>query len=253
MINNGYYVAISYLEKNPFIKKPNVFAHKMDLHKEKEIKSFVSFIKKLCKQGYLLECLINNAGIAKGGPIENLPMKIFREVFEVNFFGLVSLTQNLIPDLIKTRGKIIIVGSMAGRIALPFLSPYVSTKFALEGFSDSLRRELTPFGIQTVLLEPGGIATPIWKKAKKQDASFVDKKYLKSLKEYEKKFIEPNNFSMNPDKAAAQILKIIVKKNPKPRYIIADNRFITYLPILIPTRLFDKLVNKLYSMDYGKA
>ena len=140
---------------------------------------------------------------------------------------------------------------MAGRIALPFLSPYVSTKFALEGFSDSLRRELLPFGIKTVLIEPGGIATPIWNKSKKQDTSFVDNKYKKSLNVFKEIFIESGNSGMDVDKATEYILKIINKKNPKDRYIVAENRFTTFLPLLIPRKIIDKLLLKNFKMDYG--
>jgi short-subunit dehydrogenase len=248
----NYKIIITYLEKNPFIKNKNILAYKVDLKNENNILTFVKEINSLYKQGFNLYYLINNAGIALGGPFENIPLKIVRDVFEVNFFGLISLTQKLIPLLINNKGRIIITGSMAGRIALPFLSPYNSTKFALEGFSDSLRRELNPFGVKTTLLDIGGVNTPIWKKAKKQDISFVEKKYLISLKEFEKNFIDSAQKAMDPEKAAKQIIKILFKKNPKPRYIIADNKFTTYLPTLIPTRLFDKIVSKLFKMDYGK-
>ena len=208
---DNYKVIITYLEKNPFPKNKNIIAYKVDLRNEKEITAFVKQAKAFCKQGLNFKCLINNAGVALGGPVENLPLKIYREVFEVNFFGLLSLTQKLIPCIIKSKGRIIINGSMAGRVALPFLSPYNSTKFAIEGLTDSLRRELNPFGVKTILLETGGVNTPIWTKAKKQDISFVDKKYLKSLKEFEKNFIDAAQKSMDPDKAALQIIKIITE------------------------------------------
>jgi short-subunit dehydrogenase len=251
-IKNGYSLIISFLEKNPFPDQPEVFGYKLDLRIQNEIESFAASVKKHCAQGYHLEYLINNAGVAKGGSIEDLPMEIFREVFEINFFGVVSLTQKLIPELIKTKGTIVIVGSLAGRIALPFLSPYVSTKFALEGFSDSLRRELIPFGIKTILIEPGAIATPIWNNAKKQDISFVSEKYRKSLKNFEDNFIDAGNAGMSSAKAAEQIFKILKKKNPGPRYLIAEKTINNYVPLIIPRKLFDKIVIKLFSMDYGK-
>lgn len=251
LVKNGYYVLISYLIENPFPKEPNIFAYKLDIKIEDEIKNFALAVKQYCKQDYELEYFINNAGIAKGGSIEDIPLKVFREVFEINYFGLVSLTQKIIPDIIQSKGKIVIVGSLAGKVALPFLAPYVSTKFALEGFTDSLRRELIPFGIKTILIEPGAIATPIWNNAKKQDVSFVSKKYLKSLNKFEQNFIEAGNAGMSVDKAAEQIFKILKKKNPKPRYIIAEKNIANYLPLFIPVELFDWLVIKLFSMDYG--
>jgi len=90
---------ISYLEENPFPDAPNIKAQKLDLRKEENIESFFQFVQKYANEGYKIEYLINNAGVALGGPIENIPIKIFREIFEVNYFGLVFLTQKLIPHL----------------------------------------------------------------------------------------------------------------------------------------------------------
>ena len=252
LIKDDYFVIISYLMNNPFSNEPNVSAYKLDIRNQDETESFASAVREHCNQGYQLEYFINNAGVAKGGPVEDIPFKIFREVFEINFFGVVLLTQKLIPELIKSKGTIVIVGSLAGKVALPFLSPYVSTKFALEGFADSLRRELIPFGIKTILIEPGAIATPIWNNAKKQDLSYVSKKYLKSLEKFEKNFIEAGNAGMSVDKAAEQIVKILKKKHPKSRYLIAKKNIDTYLPLLLSSELFDKIVIKLFSMNYGK-
>jgi short-subunit dehydrogenase len=247
----GYSVCISYLEHNPFEREKNVYAKKMDLRIEKEIDGFAAFVMDICRKEYQLTCLFNNAGVALGGPIENLPLHVYRENFQVNLFGLIALTQKLIPLLIRDKGMIVNNGSLAGKIALPFLAPYASSKFALEGYTDSLRREMRPYGIKTVLIEPAAVATPIWNKSKEQDDSFVDKKFKESLNEFQKKFVEPGNSGLNPDVAARQILKIIRKKKPKARYIIAKNRLLSRLQLLIPVRILDKLLNKIFSMDYG--
>lgn len=248
---NGFLVLISYLETNPFSDNQNIKACKMDLRKEEDIGSFFNFCKKYIDEGHEIKYLINNAGVALGGPAENVPIKIYREIFEVNYFGLISLTQKLIPSLIKSKGRIVVMGSMAGKIAIPFLSPYVSTKFALEGFCDSLRREMTPFGVKTILIEPAAVATPIWDKAKKQDSSFLDEKYKKSIKEFTEKFIEAGNSGMNTKKATRQIYKFITKKSPRARYIIAENRFLTFLQTLVPNKLLDLVFLKMFKMDYG--
>ena len=185
-----------------------------------------------------------------GGPFENIPLEIFRSVFDINFFGLISITQRIIPPLIKSRGRLVINGSMAGRVALPFLSPYVSTKYALEGWCDSVRRELNPLGVKTILLEPGGIATPIWTKALAQDYSFADKKYGESLEIFKKNFIASGARGMDTDKAADQIFRVITASRPKTRYIIAQNRIVSYLETLIPDRALDLIVMKMFSMRY---
>lgn len=251
LAHKGYYICASYLDSNSFEDSYYVFSFKMDLRIDDDIKAFVSFIKEHCSEGYELIGLINNAAVALGGPIENLPLNMYRESFEINLFGLISLTQLLIPTLIASKGRIYNMGSMAGLVAMPFLSPYVSTKFALEGFTDSLRREMTPFGIKTVLFEPGGISTPIWEKAKKQDISFADQKYMDSLKIFEVKFIDGGLNGCPVDRASEKIVRVIEKKNPKARYIIDDPVLMTKLLAFLPQRILDRVIKKLFKMDYG--
>ena len=136
---------------------------------------------------------------------------------------------------------------------MPFLSPYVASKFALRGFTHSLRRELLPYGIKTVLIEPAAIATPIWNKAKGQDMSFIDEKYNKSSGEFMEKFVDDGNYGMDVDEAAKKIVRILDKKNPKANYIIAENRFKAYLPTILPHSYIDRKVVEGFSMDYGNG
>lgn len=253
LIAEGYAVFLSYLDQNPFADQIHVFSRKMDIRKPAELASFCRDIKALCSSGQKLAAVISNAGVALGGPIENLPMHIYRDSFEINYFGTVELIQALIPELVQSKGKIILNGSMAGRIAPPFMSPYASTKFAIEGFSDSLRREMNPFGVKTILLEPAAVATPIWNKAKEQDISFVDPKYLKSLYCFRDKFIAGGNQGLNVELAAQRIIEILAKKKPQPRYIITKSRLGSKLLLLIPTAMLDKIFIKMYQMYYGES
>jgi hypothetical protein len=186
-----------------------------------------------------------------GAPIENLPMSFYRNSFEINFFAAVRIIQALLPELIRSKGMIIVNGSNAGRIAMPFLSPYVSTKFALEGFCDSLRREVSPLGVRTVLLEPASVATPIWNKAKQQDVSFIDQKYLKSFISGRDKFVAGGNRGMDVKAAAIMIADILLLEKPKARYIISKNRLISSILQMLPSSVIDKAVPKIYKMDYG--
>ena len=248
----GYTVIISYLETNPFAGRSNIIAHKLDLRDSASINSFATLVNRYCSEGHCLEYFINNAGIALGGPFENLPMEIYRSVMEINFMGLVALTQNILSCLIRSRGRLVINGSMAGRIALPFLSPYTASKFALEGWCDSVRRELNPLGVRTILLETAGVATPIWNKALNQDSSFADQKYAASLRNFREKFIAGGTRGMATDKAAAQIYRAITKKRPRARYIIAGNRLLSWAETLIPASLLDRLAIKMFSMHYGE-
>lgn len=254
MLRQGLSVIMSYLENNPFASNANIYAKKMDLRMQNDVFEFCSFAEDICqKKEAKLRGIIMNAGVALGGPVENIPLAIYRECFEINYFGAVSIIKALIPSLIRSRGRIMVIGSMAGRIALPFLSPYVSTKYALEGFCDSLRREMNPFGVKTILIEPASVSTPIWNKAKSQDISFVNKKYLKSLYLFRDNFIEKGNEGLDADLAAARIADIFSMEFPDPRYIIAKNVLISKIMTLLPSWVIDKAVAKMFQMDYGKS
>jgi NAD(P)-dependent dehydrogenase (short-subunit alcohol dehydrogenase family) len=108
--------------------------------------------------------LVNNAGVAVSMPLELLPLDELRRQLEINFVGQVAVTQAFLPALRRGAGRIVNVGSIAGRSALPFLGAYAASKHALEAVTDSLRVELRPFGIEVAVVEPGTIATPIWTK-----------------------------------------------------------------------------------------
>ena len=111
-----------------------------------------------------LDGLVNNAGIVVASPLEYLPLDELRHQLEVNVVGQLAVTQAFLPALRAARGRIVIVGSIAGRSALPFLGAYAISKFALEAMADALRLELAPDGIHVSIVEPGTIATPIWRK-----------------------------------------------------------------------------------------
>lgn len=112
-----------------------------------------------------LSGLVNNAGIVVAGPLEFLPLDALRRGFEANVVGLLALTQACLPLLRAGRGRIVNMSSISGRFATPLLGPYAASKYAVEALSDALRRELAPWGMPVVLVEPGKVATPIWEKS----------------------------------------------------------------------------------------
>lgn len=112
-----------------------------------------------------LDALVNNAGIAIAMPLEFLPLDELRRQLEVNVVGQVAVTQAFLPHLRRARGRIVFVGSIAGKSALPFLGAYAASKHALEAIADTLRIELRPFGVEVSLVQPGTIKTPIWTKS----------------------------------------------------------------------------------------
>src|SRR5215210_2593454 len=115
--------------------------------------------------GTPLAGLVNNAGIAVAAPLEFLPMDRLRQQLEINLIGQAAVIQAFLPALRRARGRIVNVSSIGGRVGLPLVSPYNASKFGLVGLSDSLRRELRPQGVDVILIEPGGVKTPIWNKA----------------------------------------------------------------------------------------
>jgi len=112
-----------------------------------------------------LHGLVNNAGIALAIPLEFIPLAELRRQLEVNVIGQVAVTQAFLPQLRRTRGRIVFIGSIAGRSALPFLGAYAASKHALEAVADTLRLELRPFGVDVSVVQPGTIKTPIWTKS----------------------------------------------------------------------------------------
>jgi NAD(P)-dependent dehydrogenase (short-subunit alcohol dehydrogenase family) len=111
--------------------------------------------------GRPLRALINNAGIAVNAPVEALPVAEWRKQFEVNLFGHVAMTQALMPSLLRSGGAVVNISSVGGKVALPTYGAYAGSKFALEGFSDALRREVDGLGVKVVVVEPGAVKTEI--------------------------------------------------------------------------------------------
>jgi NAD(P)-dependent dehydrogenase (short-subunit alcohol dehydrogenase family) len=112
-----------------------------------------------------LAALVNNAGLGVFGPLEWTPPSLLREILEVNVVGVAAATRAFLPLLRRARGRIVNLGSVSGRVAPPYLGAYAASKFALEGLSDALRRELAGLGVSVALIEAGRVDTPIWTKA----------------------------------------------------------------------------------------
>ncbi|MCD7035131.1 SDR family oxidoreductase [Metabacillus sp. GX 13764] len=146
-----------------------VLLHQLDVASADSIASLKEYLQGIDR----VDVLINNAGFAAGGFSEEISIEEYREQFETNFFGVMAVTQAVLPIMRAQRsGKILNMSSISGLIGFPGLSPYVSSKHALEGYSESLRLEMKPFGIDVALIEPGSFSTNIWTTGKKvADAS----------------------------------------------------------------------------------
>jgi len=173
--------------------------------------------------------LVNNAGVAYGGPIEYLDLAELREAFEVNFFGLVAVTQALLPLLRAGHGRIVNMSSMSGLVASPFLSPYSTSKFAVEALSDALRVELAPWDLHVAVIEPGAIRTAIWTKGADTIQRIIDQAPPEGLKLYgdiaeaTKRGLRPHG--VPPREVARAVEQALTAARPKTRYLVgADAR-----------------------------
>ena len=223
-------------------------------NKDQIISEYVK-VKSSLKEGECIRGLVNNAGIALGGPVSLIDTEVFRKQFDVNFFGLIDVTKIFLPLLgiekgTKIKGKIINISSVSGKRAYPFVAPYSSSKFALEAFSDSLRRELLLYGIDVILIEPGPIKTAIWNKTPDPNNNqFIGSDYELPLKRFYKLVIEMGKKGLEPDVIGNRVKFILENKNPSARHIITPNKFLNYtIASILPTRLYDKIMAKGFGM-----
>ena len=230
-----------------------------DVTDEDAITKAVEIVKSKL-DGKLLAALINNSGIALGGPLQHLPTDIFRKQFEVNLFGVVSVTRSFLPLLgaykgSKEKGKIVMISSVSGKRSYPFVSPYTASKHALEALSDSLRREMMLYGIDVVIIEPGPIKTPIWDKAPSvKENPFLGTDYEPALRKFYGQMVTKGKMEgLHVDKVGKLISKVIRIKNPKTRYVITGRKWLDYiLPGILPDRWIDKLFAKFLGIDKEK-
>lgn len=196
--------------------------------------------------------LINNAGITVQGPVEAVKMEDWRRQFDVNFFGLIQVTQKCLPMIRQSKGRVINVGSISGRVAAAFLAPYASSKFALNALSDSLRRELAPHGVKVIVIEPGPIQTPIWDKGLAQKAQMHEMMRPGILPLYQQHFerfinyIEKSAGQADPvDWVVQAIDKALTSPNPKTRYPVGRTaKLTTMIGQVLPDSWVDALVKK---------
>lgn len=194
-----------------------------------------------------LFAIVNNAGIAMLGPLEFMPIEKIRRQFEVNLFGHIAVTQAFLPLLRQTNGsRIINMSSISGFVAFPYYGSYASSKFAFEAFSDAIRRELMPWGIKVILIQPGNTNTQIWQK------SFQTAQSIATEFPPEANFYYPNKLSQSPKSmdnltpasaVSRAVIQALTAKRPKARYRVgmSAQKYAVYSRLL-PTWLLDRLV-----------
>jgi len=207
------------LEKLKDLK--NVTPIKLDVTVQGDIDAAVKFIKESGKQ---LDGLVNNAGIALGGPIAELPDEFMERTLNVNVMGPFRMTKAFFPLLLPTKGRIVNISSVSGFRAFPYVSPYTMSKHAIEAFSDSLRRELDPLGMKVVIIEPGDVKTPIWQKGLEmldQRLSTITPLFRDRANALLRaSFIDAATNGLEPVTIAKAVYKALHVAKPKIRYYI---------------------------------
>jgi NAD(P)-dependent dehydrogenase (short-subunit alcohol dehydrogenase family) len=193
--------------------------------------------------------LVNNAGVAFAGPLLELPVADFRQQIEINVTGVVIATKAFGPLLGTDRtlrgapGRIVNISSVGGRNALPFLSPYAASKFALEGLSEGLRRELMPFGIDVIVVAPGAVATPIWAKAEKLDITpYLDTPYAVALERMRSAMFALGKNGLPPERIGEAVLRALTAARPCVRYTVTPQPLQDFLVRALPKRIVDRLI-----------
>lgn len=234
---------------------PRVTPVLLDVANEAQIAEAVAHAQRLAANRPVV--LINNAGIAVGGPVECVPLARWREQFEVNVLGLVRMTQACLPLIRRSRGRIVNVGSIAGLLTSPSFGPYSASKHAVEAISDALRMELRSFGVAVSLIEPGPVDTPIWDKnihtLGAQTAQWSPE--LREVYGTDVKRTEQNLRTMAEDSVPMgtvmrAIRSAVESARPRPRYLVASGRLrgLLRLTRLIPTRWTDGALLRRYGM-----
>ncbi|BCC47336.1 oxidoreductase [Bacillus cereus] len=220
----------------------NIKIQQLDVTDQNSIHNFQLFLKNINR----VDLLINNAGYANGGFVEEIPVEEYRKQFETNLFGAISITQLVLPYMREQKsGKIINISSISGQVGFPVLSPYVSSKYALEGWSESLRLEVQPFGIDVALIEPGSYNTNIWKVGKQlaENQSETTSPYKEYMDKIQKHINSGSETFGNPIDVANKIVEVAESKRTNLRYPIGKGvKFMILAKKILPWRLWEYLV-----------
>lgn len=202
--------------------------------------------------GQPLRGLVNNAGIATAGPLMHQPVSEFRQQLEVNLVGPLIVTQAFLPllgadrALPGTPGRIVNVSSAGGKNGGPFLGAYAASKFGLEGFSESLRRELMLYGIDVIIVGPGSVATPIWDKAEQIDISpYLQTDYADAVQRLRNYMVTEGRKGHPPERIGTVIWQALTVAKPPVRYgysVVPRPLTSWLLPQLLPKRLLDRII-----------
>jgi NAD(P)-dependent dehydrogenase (short-subunit alcohol dehydrogenase family) len=205
--------------------------------------------------------LVNNAGVSGGSPAEFLPLDELRRMLEVNVVGVVASTQAFLPLLRHGKGRVVCIGSISGRFAVPYLSAYSMTKSAVAAFCDSLRGELRPWGVQVVLVEPGSIKTPIWDKGLsgldaqlEQWPAEAGELYGEVIPRMRRITEQTAARAIPPERVAKVVEHALTASRPRTRYLVGADARAQAVISRVPDRARDAMVARMIGVpSRGKA
>jgi NAD(P)-dependent dehydrogenase (short-subunit alcohol dehydrogenase family) len=236
---------------------PSLTPITLDVTDEQSIAQSVEAVQRVVGEAGL-GGLVNNAGIVIGSPLEVIPLPQLRKQLEVNVIGQIAVTQAFLPLLRRGRGRIVNMGSIAGRGTIPLLGPYSASKYALEALTDALRMELQPWGIQVSIIEPGAIATPIWEKSAKEaeglEASASEEAkalYAEAVIRVRAAIADASQRAIAPDAVVRAVHHALMASRPHTRYLVgSDAKLRAWMVKWLPDRIQDKLL--LWALKYPR-
>jgi len=199
-----------------------------------------------------LDAVVNNAGVVVGGPVEALSLDELRHQLEVNVIGQVAVTQAVLPRLRRSRGRIVFVSSLSGRVVTPMTGAYNASKFAIEAVADALRMELWPWGIAVAVVEPAQTDTDMWRKADVQLEEALasvsqehQELYAQHIDGMRRAIPRSQRMATSADGVAETIFRALTERRPRPRYIVgAAPRAQFTMARLLPTRVLDSAIRR---------
>jgi NAD(P)-dependent dehydrogenase (short-subunit alcohol dehydrogenase family) len=201
--------------------------------------------------GETLAGLVNNAGVAVAGPVLELSADDFRRQMDINVIGPVIATQafgpllGADPSLKGPKGRIVMISSVAGKNGNPLSAPYCTSKHAIEGLSESLRRELMLFGIDVIIVAPGAVKTPIWSKAEQFDMSvYQNSPYLPALNKVMAFMMKLGETGLPAERIAEVVFEALTAAKPRVRYQITPDRMRHFMTATLPKRAVDRIIAK---------
>lgn len=229
----------------------------VDVTDQPSIQRSLAIVSERCGSNGLYG-LVNNAGIAVPAPLEAIPLADFRRQLEVNVIGQLAVTQAFLPLIRQARGRIVNMGSIAGRSTIPMMGAYSASKFALEAMTDALRLEVQPWGIQVSIIEPGAITTPIWTKSAEDAAgreavmgTDLRRLYEPTVAAVRKVVDEAAKRAIPADVVAKAVEQALTVPVPKTRYLVGtDAKIRAFIGQILPDRIMDRLLTAVLNLPH---